>query len=259
MKSILHISKGLTAAAGFLLLSAPVVSAGVVMSETATADGLLNNGVEHRTIYVQGHKQRVDSNGVQTITDLDKHLIYLIDTNQKNYVELPLDSLSGSLPDDHGAASDTLELKRTGGTHMVAAHSCQEYRGHEANAQLQITVSACVSTSAPGAQEIAKFDQAMLGQIEGTKTKIEPGSAGVVLEKKSELKLRAGGAAGPSTSLVTRTTVDNIKVTPLAAQTFAPPKGYSKVQVGPHDNVPENLQSAMLNRPVPRTAGQRPA
>jgi hypothetical protein len=59
--------------------------------------------------------------------------------------------------------------------------------------------------------------------------------------------------------LVTSTTVDHIKVTPLAEQTFAPPKGYSKVQIGPHDNVPDNLQSVMFNRPVPRAAEQRPA
>jgi hypothetical protein len=256
MRKFSNIATSLAAAAGLLLLSAPVVSAGVVWSETETADGLPNDGVQHRTIYIQGHKQRVDSDGVQTIVDLDKQLIYLIDTNQKNYVELPLASLSGLVPKGDGDAGDSIELKRTGGTHVVAAHSCDEYRGYKAVAQLQITVSACVSTSAPGAQEIAKFDQAMFAQIDRPRSSGEAGPPGVVLEKQSEVSLTLSEAK-LTTSVVSRSMITAIKVRPLAAQTFKPPKGYNKIQIGPHENVPHNLEAVMLHHAAARAAALR--
>ncbi len=51
-------SKVLAAALGFLLGSATIVSAGVVMSETAIASGPSGKGIERRTIYIQGDKQK---------------------------------------------------------------------------------------------------------------------------------------------------------------------------------------------------------
>ena len=56
-----HASKVLAVAVGFLLGSVSAVSAGVVMSETAVASGLNGNEMVHRTIYVQGNKQKVDT------------------------------------------------------------------------------------------------------------------------------------------------------------------------------------------------------
>jgi hypothetical protein len=254
MKRISRISKILAAGAGFLVGSVTVVSAGVVMSETATALGPLSNGIQHRTIYVQGHKERVDIDGLQTITDLDQHRIYIIDEAHKNYVEIPLNTLSQNDAGNAAAGGAAIELKRTGGTRVIAAHSCEEYRGRQSNAELQITVSTCVSTSAPGAEEIARFDQAMLDQVEGKSKTSSEGAAGVVLEKKSELKVRVPGAARQSTSLVTSTKVNAIKVTRLAAQTFTPPKGYSKIdkvpprdqQENPPGNLPDSLESVMF-------------
>ena len=89
-----HASKVLAVAVGFLLGSVSAVSAGVVMSETAVASGLNGNEMVHRTIYVQGNKQKVDTDGLQTITDLDKRLVYVVDKTHKDYVELPLASMS---------------------------------------------------------------------------------------------------------------------------------------------------------------------
>src|SRR5580692_7436194 len=83
---------------GFLLGSETVLSAGIVMSETAIASGPIRNGTQHRTIYVQDNKRKVDTDGVQTITDLDKVLLYVIYKNRRNFVEVPLRSLNEAAP-----------------------------------------------------------------------------------------------------------------------------------------------------------------
>jgi hypothetical protein len=249
----MRFSKVFAAAIGFLLGSVSAVSAGVVMSETAVASGLNGNEMVRRTIYVQGNKQKVDTDGVQTITDLDKRLLYVVDKTRKNYVELPLTSLSGA-PEGSVPGGAAIVLKRTGGTQVVAAHSCDEYRGRTVNDQLQITVSACVSASAPGASEVARFDRRMISQIAGLKpgTSTEE-SAGVVLQKKSVVNLRVSGPAQQgyrTASMTTKTTVNSIKVRPLAAQTFAPPKGYAKVEKKETPaELPDGVESAMLTQP----------
>ncbi len=108
-----HVSKVFAAAVGFLLGSATAVWAGVVMSETAVARGLNGNEMIHRTIYVQGNKQKVDTDGVQTIMDLDKRLFYVVDKTHKNYVELPLASMSNALAGSGVPGGAAIVLKRT--------------------------------------------------------------------------------------------------------------------------------------------------
>ncbi|HKD66922.1 MAG TPA: hypothetical protein VKB84_08795 [Candidatus Binataceae bacterium] len=245
MKSV---SRVFAAAAGFLLGSATVVTAGVVMSETAVSSGAIDNSVRHRTIYVQGNKQKVDTDNVQTITDLDKHMIYVIDKEKKNYVEVPLASLNDLFSGGGGSADAAIDLTRTGSKQVIAEHRCEEYRGRQGNAQVQITVSACVSSSAPGAKEIARFDRAMIAQMRGLKPE-SSASTGVVLEKKSVVSLRLPDPSQPgykTTSLVTSTRVNGIQVKQLAAQTFTPPKGFSKVQNQPPQELPDELESAAL-------------
>jgi len=247
-------AKVFAVAIGFLLGSVSAVSAGVVMSETAVASGLNGNEMVRRTIYVQGNKQKVDTDGVQTITDLDKRLLYVVDKTHKNYVELPLTSIGGALAEGRVPGGAAIVLKRTGGTQVVAAHSCDEYRGRTVNDQLQITVSACVSVSAPGASEVARFDRRMISQIAGLKagTSTEE-SAGVVLQKKSVVNLRVSDPAQQGfriASMTTKTTVNSIKVRPLAAQTFAPPKGYTRVEKETPTELPDGVESAMLTQPL---------
>jgi hypothetical protein len=249
-----HVLKVFAAAVGFLLGSVSAVSAGVVMSETAIASGLSGNEMVHRTIYVQGNKQKVDADGVQMITDLDKRLLFVVDKTHKNYVELPLTSMSDALAGGSVPGGAAIVLKRTGGTQVVASHSCDEYRGRTANDLLQITVSACVSVSAPGASEIARFDRRMISQIGGPRagTSSEE-SAGVVLQKKSVVNLRVSDPVQKgyrTASMTTKTTVNSIRVRPLAAQTFAPPKGYTKVEKETPTELPDGVESAMLRQPL---------
>lgn len=171
---------------GFLLGSETVLSAGVVMSETAMASGPIRNGTQHRIIYVQDNKRKVDTDGVQTITDLDKGLLYLIDKNRRNFVELPLGSISEMAPGGDGPNTEAIVLKRTGATRIVADDHCDEYSGDAGNDQVRLTVSACVSRDAPGLEEMAKFDREMISRLRRQKLKRSTEqSTGIVLEKKS--------------------------------------------------------------------------
>jgi len=251
----MKISKVLAAALGFLLGSAAIASAGVVMSETAIASGPGGKGIQRRMIYIQGDKQKVDSGSLQSITDLDKRMFYLIDKHNRNYVEVPLAALEKTLPGGGEEGAAAIELQRTGRTRVVGANRCDEYRGGEGNNHARLIVSACVSNSAPGAREVARFDRKMVERLAGIQ-KPDSGkdSAGVVLQKKSVLNVKLPSLENKgfrTASVVTRTTVDYIEVKRLAEQTFLPPKGYTRLHTRPaRPNQlpqPDNVQSVMLN------------
>jgi hypothetical protein len=253
----MKMSKVLAAALGFLLGSAAIASAGVVMSETATASGPGGKGIQRRMIYIQGDKQKVDSGSVQSITDLDKRVFYLIDKQNRNYVEVPLAALEKTLPGGGEEGAATIELERTGRTRVVGANRCDEYRGGEGNNHVRLIVSACVSNSAPGAREVARFDRKMVERLAGIQKPADAGkdSAGVVLQKKSVLKVKVPSLEKKgfrTASVVTRTTVDNIEVKRLAEQTFLPPEGYTRLKTRPPRPrqlpQPDNVQSVMRNR-----------
>jgi len=264
-----RIAKVVAVAGGFLLGSATAVAAGVVMSQTAVASGPTVNEMQHRTVYIQGNKEKVDADDVQTITDLDKRLLYVIDKAHKNYVEMPLAMAEDPVPESGGGDEDGGEkivLERTGGKQVIADQNCDEYRGGKRDGPLEIAVSACVSDSAPGAREIARFDREMVAQIGHLKpTPSGKDSAGVVLEKKSVVNLRLPDPAPHryrTASLTTKTTVDSIKSARLADQTFTPPKGFSKIQQQPSGrefphNLPDDLESAMLQHPRRGFAAER--
>ncbi len=244
---------------GFLLGSETVLSAGVVMSETATASGPIQNGRQHRTIYVQDNKRKVDTDGVQTITDLDKGLLYLIDKNRRNFFEVPLRSLSEAAPGWDEPNTEAIVLKRTGATRVVADDHCDEYSGNAGNDQVRLAVSACVSRDAPGLEEMDRFDRKMISRLRGLKPKNSTEqSTGIVLEKKSVINLRLPGTSQQGyrfASQITKTRVDSVKIKPLPAQTFTPPNGYKKVERHPEGNSPDDAQPIMQemtpSQPVP--------
>jgi hypothetical protein len=254
-----RISKVLAVAAGFLLGSVSMVFAGVVMSETATAIGPNGTGVQRRTIYIQGDKQKVDTEGLQTITDLDKRIFYVIDKDKKDYVEVPLASVRSLPGADAGNYAATITLERTGKTQVIASQHCDEYRGREKQGQVRLAVSACVSSSAPGAHEVANFDRKMVARVAGVQTPADAGKAGVVLQKKSVLSVSLPDPLKKgfrTASIVTKTTVSNITVKRLAKQTFLPPSGFSRLKnqpAKPQQSQPgHDVQSVMLKRPPAR-------
>jgi hypothetical protein len=80
-------------AIGLFFASAQSVSDGVVMSVTSTTRGMAGPSSLHRVIYTQGNKQKVQHERLDTITDLDKNVVYLIDKPSRTYAELPLRNL----------------------------------------------------------------------------------------------------------------------------------------------------------------------
>jgi hypothetical protein len=243
----------LAAVVGFLLGAETVLSAGVVMSEIAITSGPIGNGTENRTVYVQGNKQKIDMHDVQSIADLDKGRLYIVDKDRRNYVELPIESLSELTPGRSEPDREAIVLKRTGATHVIAENHCDEFSGNSGNAQVHITISACVSKVAPGANEIVKFDRKMVSQVEGLKlgTSDDP-ATGMVLEKQSVINLRLPVLSQKdydTASLITKTRVNAIKLEQLPAQTFVPPKGYNKVEDQTPLGFGEDTPSIVLKQP----------
>ncbi len=254
------------ASVSLVLASAGTLCAGVVMAETSTTSGPTGEtSSQDRTVYVQGNKQKVEILGVATITDLDNSIIYIIDKKDRAYTELPLHALSPSEPGD--ARDETVQLNKTGETRVIADHPCNEYRASEGNKLERVTISACVSTSAPGAKEVSEFERKMPVRLSGRESERLSGndSAMVMLEKQSVLSFRVPDLsrhqAYRTASLLAKTRVNEIQVKSLPAATFKPPKGFSKLPHRPGSKVPpaspnlpeQTIQAIAPN--VPRDSG----
>ena len=167
-----------------VLVLAGRLFAGVVMTETSFAkgpDGEISS--QNKTVYVQGNKQKVERGGIAEITDLDKSVIYMIDKQDRVYTEMPLQALNSSQPDS--MQGETI-LKKTGEIRVIANNSCSEYRRVQKNKLERITLSACVSTHAPGAKELSKFARNMVTRLSGRKFErsVKNDAAGLILEKQ---------------------------------------------------------------------------
>lgn len=230
-----------TASAAVMLVMALGGSsfAGVVMVETSF--GETPNGeipAQDKTIYVQGNKQKIDGGAVAQITDLDKSVVYVIDKHDRVYTELPLQVLSSSDGDNE---QDEPILKKTGKIRLIANQPCNEYRTVENNKLERVTISACVSTSAPGTKELSEFARNMGTRFNGRQSErsAEGDTAGLMLEKQSVLSLqvpdRSRRKAFRTASFLTETRVKQIQLQPLPPDTFKPPKGYSKLQNRPRE------------------------
>jgi hypothetical protein len=222
---------------------APALFAGVVMNETSIASGPTGEtSAQNRIVYVQGDKQKVERQGVDAITDLDNRVIYIIDKRRRTYVEVPLQALSAPGPGESPA--ETIQLNKTGQTRIVANRTCSEYRAIKGNKLERVTISACVSTSAPGAKEVAAFEQKMVERLDRGSSDHSTGhdDAGLMLEKQSVVTFRVpdlSRKAYRNASLQTKTQVNQIQLKPLPADTFKPPRGFSKLeQPRPHRTVP---------------------
>jgi hypothetical protein len=197
---------------------------------------------EDRIVYVQGNKQRVERSGIATITDLDRSIIYIIDKKDRAYTEVPLQALNPSEPDE--ARAKAIQLNKTGETRVIANHPCDEYRTIQRNKLEQVIISACVSTSAPGAKEVTEFERKMVGRLSGrgSERSTAHDTAALMLEKQSVLSFRVPDLsrhhAYRTASLLAKTRVNQIQVKPLPAATFKPPKGFSNLQKRPRPQVP---------------------
>ncbi len=231
------------------LISAGTSVAGVVMAETSTEHGLNGEAFSvDRTIYIQGNKQKVEREGVISVTDLDKGVIYLIDKNDRVYTEMPIHALSSTQPGN--MQSETIQINKTGETRIIADQPCDEYRRVEGNKLERVSISLCVSTGAPGAKEVSQFERKMAARLIGGKSEQSADNerASLVLEKQSVLSFRVPDPsyrqAYRTTSLLVETRVNNIQLKLLPPETFQLPKGYSKLRNQPHRTAPPDFLTA---------------
>src|SRR5439155_409186 len=111
------------------------------------------------------NKQKIEREDVAAITDLDKNIIYIIDKQHHDYAEIPLQKVRPSPPDKR--PGQTVTLDRTAKVRVVANHPCREYQASEGDKLEHVTISACVSSDAPGAREVSEFDRKMMARLTG--------------------------------------------------------------------------------------------
>jgi hypothetical protein len=244
-----RLSSALALAIAVLVLTSGNLSAGVVMAETSLAKG--PNGKlasQDKTVYVQGNKQKVELGGVAQITDLDKNVVYIVNKHDRVYAELPLRVPAPLQPD---RVNSEVVLKKTGQTRVIANHSCSEYRTAEGNEVERVSISACVSTDAPGAKELSGFARNITTRLKGQSidrpTPNRP--EGLMLEKQSVLSFRvpdsSPGRAFRTASYLVETRVNKITLQQLPAETFNPPAGYSRLQHPGSTGTPADLPLLM--------------
>jgi hypothetical protein len=230
--------------ASIVLVCVGPAFAGVVMAETSMQQSPVEETSQKRTIYVQGNKQKVESESTDTITDLDNSVIYVIDKNHRSYAELSLKALHPLRPPE--ARNSVLNLSKTGKTRVIAKNSCNEYRGTAGNSVVNTTISACVSRNPPGADQVTAFAHKMMSRLSGRAIpqSAKGEAAALVLEKQLSVNFRipdvSGRNAYRTASLLARTEISDIQLKTLPADTFEPPKGFSKLQRRLPENIPED-------------------
>ena len=228
-------------AVGFSIAAlAPTSWAGVVMSETSVSTSPAGATTLNRTIYVQGNKQKVVKPEVDSITDLDKGVVYIVDKRHKKYLEMPITDSRMDQMGGRDAQGDAIRLDKTPDTRIVANQTCTEYRGAHTNEVERIAVSACVSRSAPGASEVIAFRENFsraVGNEDQVPQKGTGESAGLVLEQRSTVSIRVPdrtrGDAYRVASFASKTEVREIRLRQLPEATFAPPESFSRVTSAP--------------------------
>jgi hypothetical protein len=198
-----------------LLVSVRMPYAGVVMAETSTASGPAGKMSQNRIVYIQGNKQKIETQGIDAITDLDKGVLYVIDKNYRAYLELPVRVLTFSQSAD--LRGETMPLNKTGAKRIIAHQSCTEYAATAGTESDRVTVSVCVSITAPGANQVAAFEHKMASGLNGDKSSrsAKNASAALILEKQSVVSFRVPDMSQRNTyrtaSLLVKTCLNDIQ------------------------------------------------
>jgi hypothetical protein len=239
-------------AVGFSIAALPLTAwAGVVMSETSVATSPAGATTVNRTIYVQGNKQKVEKPEVDSITDLDKGVVYIVDKRHKRYLEMPIADAGPDRLGEGDSSDMTISLDKTPDTRLVANQPCTEYRGTQTNEIERIAVSACVSRSAPGTSVLIAFDEKFSRAvgIEGPQSQSWSGeSAGLVLEKRSTVSFRVPDLSRRNAyrvaSFASKTEVRDIGLRQLPEATFKPPESFRRVTTAPAAPTPRQAPRA---------------
>ncbi|MGH7838824.1 MAG: DUF4412 domain-containing protein, partial [Candidatus Binataceae bacterium] len=217
-------------------------------------------------VMVQGNKQKsvIDDGKQSLITDLDQGTRMMISDARKMYVEMPFPPKG--MPKTSAANPSALSFKKTGATQTIASYSCDEYTGAGTMSGNAMTVTGCFSTSAPGADAFTNFQKAMTDKVKGTPMALmSDAPPGVPLKIDTTMKVTHMSMPGLSPqqmeemnkrlaaglSMVTHMTVTKVTAEDLPADTFLPPKGYTKQPM-------PMMGAGMMGARPPMGPGQRP-
>ena len=131
--------------ATILILFGQPVHAGVVMSETEVQSGLGDSTTINKTVYVQGKKQKIETSHDEKIIDLEKGVLYKIDSNRQSYVRIAFPPKREREVAGASVKLGAVALKKTGRSRSIDGYSCEEYRGIGRLDVMDVTVDQCMS------------------------------------------------------------------------------------------------------------------
>ena len=225
------------AAAALMLaaISAPAY-AGVVITQTQSAATPGGDRKADQTIMIQGNKQKIVTGDRQVIIDLDAGKMYMIQAAQSSYLEVPFPP-QGPIKEAVAHAAGAMDFKKGTSTQTILGYPCTDYTGSGTSMGGQYTVTECFSTKAPGAKEFTAYQKTLAEKLKGmvpannTPDGIPLASDSVVKMGSMMQGMGAQQKMGGERTMTTKTTVTNVEVKNLPADTFEVPKGYTQRQM----------------------------
>lgn len=263
-----------------LAISALPAAAGVVITEKQHTTSGSSTRDSEQTVFVQGNKQKMETENRTSIIDLDKGKAYVIDPKAKTYFEMdfpPTGQMGAMMAASHSAARN---FKKADTTREIAGYKCTDYNAGGHVMQGDYTVKACFSTAAPGADEYAAFEKNMAAKLKSAFPSAAAAGTGEVppgvplaldstmkmthavppgLPPDQAKKLTEMMAKRPPT--LTSTLVEKIESKTLTDADFEIPAGFTKITMptGPiRMSTPPKAPGAAASAGAP-TAGAPPA
>jgi hypothetical protein len=170
--------------------------------------------------------------------------MFIVDKQAKAYTEMPFRQLTAG-----SGGGQVVSLKNTGKTRNIANQPCREYQAAHRDAVEQVLLTACVSTTAPGAKEMTRFESALLSRLVSKQdhSTDKRGTASITLERESTTSVRVPDLSARqhyvTASSSSKTQVQDIKLQPLTKDVFEPPKGFAKIEAGTIPQTPKTPEN----------------
>ncbi len=219
---------------------AGAAGAGVVIQGQEQASRSVSPRVQSTpyTMMIEGKQEKIVLGSMQLIIDLAANKVLVMMAGRGAYFELPYPP-----PSDIGQLilrrilPPTVKYKKTGKHLTLAGHGCDQYAGMGALESAAVSVEACYSTDAPGAQDYAAFVKnaaAKAGQASAAASDEIPQGipleldATITLPKRTEAPPLSGQKPLPPEKPVVvtlKTVVTSVASRSIEAREFQPPAG----------------------------------
>ncbi|HUO04244.1 MAG TPA: DUF4412 domain-containing protein [Candidatus Binataceae bacterium] len=221
-------------------------NAGVVIDETQQVNNGRMSRETKQTVIIQGNKQKMVTDQVTTIIDLDKGKIYRLFPSRKSYMEMefppppPMATMMAS------TITSSMNLKKTSAKQDIAGYKCTNYDGGGDTGRAQYTITQCVSKDAPGAEIFTTFEKAMEAKVTAAAKTTPTGEIPEGLPLSMDLTMKpsipaAARAKMPADRLkemearmakrppmTNKTVVSKVETKTLPDDTFEIPKDFTK-------------------------------